>query len=364
VSEYQYYEFVAIDRPLSARQLGEVRALSTRAQITPTSFVNTYEWGNFRGDPRVLMERYYDAFLYLANWGTHWLSFRVPSRLLDLPTAELYCVGDAASARVSGEHLVIDVVSETEEPAELDWGGEGLLASIVPARAELVAGDLRLLYLAWLHCVQEHQVPDEGVEPPVPSGLGTLTASLKAVAERLRIDPDLLAVAQSAPTAVAPKQDMAAWVGSLPVAEKDAALLALLRGDDPHVRAELLHRFRGAATTRPGNRTAGDLRAAAEARWKERVRAKEERRRQAAAEREQARARRMAALGAEGERAWAQVDALIETKKPAEYDRAIDLLGDLQDVVEEAEFGRRVAELRVRHARKSSVMDRFDRAGL
>ena len=68
MSEYQYYEFVAIDRPLSARQLGEVRALSTRAQITPTSFVNTYEWGNFRGDPRVLMERYYDAFLYLANW--------------------------------------------------------------------------------------------------------------------------------------------------------------------------------------------------------------------------------------------------------------------------------------------------------
>ena len=72
----------------------------------------------------------------------------------------------------------------------------------------------------------------------------------------------------------------------------------------------------------------------------------------------------MAALRAEGERAWARVDALIETRKPAEYDRAIDLLGDLQDVVEEAEFGRRVAELRVRHARKSSVMDRFDRAGL
>ncbi len=187
---------------------------------------------------------------------------------------------------------------------------------------------------------------------------------MKAVAEFLRIDPDLLAVAQSAPTAVAPKQGMAAWVGSLPVAEKDAALLALLRGDDPHVRAELLHRFRGAATTRPGNRTAGDLRAAAEARWKDRVRAKEERRRQAAAEREQARARRMAVLRDEGERAWVRVDALIETKKPAEYDRAVDLLGDLQDVVEEAEFGRRVAELRVRHAGKSSVMDRFDRAGL
>jgi hypothetical protein len=37
---------------------------------------------------------------------------------------------------------------------------------------------------------------------------------------------------------------------------------------------------------------------------------------------------------------------------------------DLQDVAESAEFARRVAELRVRHARKSSLMDRFDRAGL
>jgi hypothetical protein len=87
--------------------------------------VNTYEWGDFRGNPRVLMERYYDAFCYLANWGTRWLSFRVPARLLDLPTAQRYCVGDAASARAGGEHLVIDLISEDEEGDELDWGGEG-----------------------------------------------------------------------------------------------------------------------------------------------------------------------------------------------------------------------------------------------
>jgi hypothetical protein len=54
VSEYQYYEFVAVDRPLSERQLAELRELSTRAEITPTSFVNTYHWGDFRGDPRKL----------------------------------------------------------------------------------------------------------------------------------------------------------------------------------------------------------------------------------------------------------------------------------------------------------------------
>jgi hypothetical protein len=368
MSEYQYYEFVAIDRPLDERQLGEVRALSTRAHITSTSFVNTYEWGNFRGDPRVLMERYYDAFLYLANWGTRWLSFRVPSRLLDLPTAQRYCVGDVASARVSGEHLVIDLIAEDEEADEFDEGGEGWLSAVVPARAELVVGDLRLLYLAWLLCVQAYEVPDEQMEPPVPAGLGKLTASLKAVADFLRIDPDLLAVAQGASTAAAPAQDVAAWVARLPAAEKDAALLTLLRGDDPHLRAGLLRRFRDTSSAQPGSRTAGELRAAAETRWKDRVRAEEERKRLAAEERERERAakraRRLATLAAEGDRVWSRVEAMIETKKPAEYDRAVDLLEDLHDVAEPAEFARRVAELRVRHARKPSLMDRFDRAGL
>lgn len=52
MSEYQYYEFLALDRPLDARQQNEVRGLSTRARVTATTFVNEYHWGNFRGDPR------------------------------------------------------------------------------------------------------------------------------------------------------------------------------------------------------------------------------------------------------------------------------------------------------------------------
>jgi hypothetical protein len=273
------------------------------------------------------------------------------------------------SARVSGEHLVIDLISEDEEADDFDWGGEGQLLSVVGVRAELLVGDLRLLYLAWLVCVQAHEVPDEEREPPVPARLGKLTASLKAVAEFLRIDPDLLAVAVlRAPAAEVPTQDMAGWVASLPDAEKDAALLTLLRGDDPHLRAGMLRRFRGVTSAHPGSRTAGELRAAAEARWKDRVRAEEERKRRAAEERDRERAakraRRLATLAAEGDRVWARVDAMIETKKPAEYDRAVDLLEDLQNVVAPAEFARRVAELRVRHARMPSLTDRFDRAEL
>ena len=91
MSEYQYYEFRAIDRPLGQKEMDELRALSTRAEITPTSFTNTYHWGDFKGNPATLMDRYFDAFLYVANWGTHRLMFRIPRRFLDAEAASAYC---------------------------------------------------------------------------------------------------------------------------------------------------------------------------------------------------------------------------------------------------------------------------------
>ena len=137
MSEYQYYEFAAVDRPLGARDLDTLRGLSTRAHITPTSFVNTYQWGSFKGDPRRLVERYFDAFLYLANWGTRELIVRLPARLVDPGTAERYCSGDAVSAWTAADHVIVAAVSEDEE-GNFEWGGEGVLASILPVRAELL----------------------------------------------------------------------------------------------------------------------------------------------------------------------------------------------------------------------------------
>ena len=56
-----------------------LRTLSTRARITATSFTNHYEWGDFKGDPRLLMELWFDVHLYLANWGTRRLMLRLPN---------------------------------------------------------------------------------------------------------------------------------------------------------------------------------------------------------------------------------------------------------------------------------------------
>ena len=52
MSECQYYEFQAVDRPLGEAERRELRNLSTRAHITATNFVNSYEWGDFKGNPQ------------------------------------------------------------------------------------------------------------------------------------------------------------------------------------------------------------------------------------------------------------------------------------------------------------------------
>jgi hypothetical protein len=62
MSEYQYYEFQAIDRPLTEQEMRALRSYSTRATITPTLFTNHYEWGSFKGDPATWVEKYFDAF--------------------------------------------------------------------------------------------------------------------------------------------------------------------------------------------------------------------------------------------------------------------------------------------------------------
>ncbi|HZA24347.1 MAG TPA: hypothetical protein VFA32_17395, partial [Dehalococcoidia bacterium] len=148
MSEYQYYEFQAIDRPLTRQEMSEVRGLSTRATITPTRFVNVYHWGNFKGDPLTLMERYYDAFLYVANWGSHQLMLRLPLGVLDQETASRYCVQEEALCmHVTREHVILTFDSETDDIEEWEeWDeDEESLATLLPLRADIATGDLRSL---------------------------------------------------------------------------------------------------------------------------------------------------------------------------------------------------------------------------
>src|SRR6266542_430589 len=175
VSEYQCYEFVALDRRLTAKEMAELRDISTRAEITPTRFWNEYHWGDLKADPAKLLARYFDVHVHFANWGTRRLMFRLPIGVVDVDALRAYLPGGPAALTAVGEFAVLDLCSEVEEPEE-EWWQEGHLAASLPLRAELLRGDLRAAYLAWLLAVQDGEVDPDAWEPPVPRGLGGLSA--------------------------------------------------------------------------------------------------------------------------------------------------------------------------------------------
>lgn len=374
MSEYQYYEFLALDRPLTEEQRAELRSISTRAEITATRFVNEYQWGDLKGDPLQMVKEYFDAFLYLANWGTRRLMFRLPRGVLDPEIAGQYCCTDTVSLIETDSHLILSFYISQDEPDDYWDEPGGQLAAMVQARSELAAGDMRLLYLAWLLALQWDEMADDDPEPPVPAGLGQLSAGLQAIADFFDIDEDLIAVAAAASAPMQEASGLAERVASLPAQEKDELLARVAAGEGAQVQALLLRRFRSASGSLPPApaRTAAELWEAAADRKEARAQAAEQARREEEARQTAARAaayaKHLDQLATHTEAAWEKADELIETKRPRDYDLATSLLRDLQALAERQEdtgaFRKRFGELRARHQRKPSLLDRFDQADL
>lgn len=99
----------------------------------------------------------------------------------------------------------------------------------------------------------------------------------------------------------------------------------------------------------------------------EEQRQREEEARKAAAQ-AAARAKRLDQLATRTEAAWEKVAEWIETRRPSDYDLAVSQLQDLKALAERdgnpEAFSQRFGELRAQHARKPSLQERFDRAGL
>src|SRR5207248_11352889 len=125
MSEYQYYEFVALDRPLTDKQIDAVRQFSTRAEITSTRFTNEYHWGDFKGDPHEFLRKWYDAMVYYANWGSRQFMFRAPADLVDLELAAACCAGDSATMVRAGENVIFDFDFQIDDGGDDEWWEEG-----------------------------------------------------------------------------------------------------------------------------------------------------------------------------------------------------------------------------------------------
>src|SRR5262249_3404217 len=135
-----------------------------------------------------------------------------------------------------------------EDTREEEWH-EWRLATLLPLRADLIAGDWRCLYLAWLSAVQGYDVDRETPEPPIPPGMRRLSGALAELAEFLYVDEDLIAIAAEASAKAPPgpsADHMAAWISGIPEEKKNEWVLRVMQDKAGGLSGELITDFRRA----------------------------------------------------------------------------------------------------------------------
>ena len=159
MSEYQYHEWQTVDRVLTSEEQAAINALSSHIEVSSSRAVVTYHWSDFRHDPKQVLLKYFDAYFYLANWGSLRLMFRFPKGLLDEADIEPYCIDDYITFETIGKYQALDLDFSPE-----DGGGwieaEAGLSHFIGLRADLLEGDYRLLYLSWLKAITFYDVED------------------------------------------------------------------------------------------------------------------------------------------------------------------------------------------------------------
>ncbi|MEO5711974.1 MAG: hypothetical protein ABIT37_00655 [Luteolibacter sp.] len=368
MSEYQYYEFQAIDRPLTREEMAELRSCSSRARISSTRFTNEYHWGDFKGNSTEWMKRYFDAHLYTSNFGSRVFSLRFPIAWMDPKTIHPYQVEGAVEVSKTKSHLILSFLLDTE-PGEYDEeeGNDGLLADLLPIRSALAAGDRRALYIGWLGGAQNGLVDPDAVEPAVPPGLGSDGGSLDALIGFLNLREDLVvAAARNSPEASPPPTtgEIATWLAEVDGKEKDQWLSRLLLADDPGMRGEVLNRLHQTSDSMQSRgkstRTVESLLSEADNLEAERM----EKQRQEIARQEHA---RIMALAGQEVGLWQSVIKLSDSSSSRYQETAIRTLKDLRELAsirsDSAVFLEKLEGFIELRCRKSSFMKLLRDAG-
>ena len=380
MSEYQYYEFLAIDKPLNENEINELRALSTRATITPVSFTNYNNWGDFKGNPDKLMQRYFDAHVYVANWMTAIFMVRLPIEALPKETAKTMEVPYILDFKATKTYWVITWSLEESENYDrfATEDGRGWMPRLAPVRDELLRGDLGSLYIGWLSSVNAEMMNDGEMEPLAGNGMGNLTAAQKALAEFLEVDPDLLAGAGMGSPAARDddisQKEMDEWIDDLPRDVVTAVLKQILEGKGQQAERSIKNRFaswrRGLQTndTDAFRRTVGELRQNAEKACKIRLEKQKHDRKQREIKRREKRKAYLKNLSSDFPKAWESVREPVERGSGRGYDEACRALVDIAEAydlfVTKKQFQKELKKFMTGHLRRKALIQRLVKAGI
>jgi len=404
MSEYQRYEFMTVDRPLTRAQLDQVNTLSSHIEASSTHALIEYNWGDFKHDPIKVLYKFFDGFLYWANWGSPQLALRFPHGILPADLLNGYDLHDYATFTQQTDYDILDIqFGEMESPDE--WTDYDL-GSLIGIRDELMEGDLRALYIVWLASQPQHIIDSERryyedddepdyedefeteaededddedenevgedenqgenedkIVPAVPTGFGTLTAAQQALTELLQISQAQLTAAAQYSKATSPaNDDFATWIKLLPTDHGTDFLLRLAHNEPGLSRLfvkELRELGQDKTSTRPAE---GEhipyARLSAEGKA---IQARLEREEQARkwAERQQ----QLQHIHTHLEAFWYQVEQGALSGNSSGYDKALHGLIDLREAADHfqtsQEFQRRFLTWVQPHQRRPALLRRL-----
>ncbi len=376
MSEYQYYEWQTLERPLTADEQKAVNGLSSHIDVTSSQAIVTYEWSNFKHDSIQVLAKYFDSFLYLADWGTRRLAFRFPKGLVDEAALAPYCDEYHLTFKEVGKVQILEFEMDEEEGFEEWMDTRGVLSTLSRLREDILQGDFRTLYLAWLKAMsmesdgyEEDEDDPESLscdpEPPLPAGLKQLTPALKELIDFFEIDDHLVAAAAQRSPDLSPAldSDYAHFISRLSRPECDGFLLKFANnepGAAVALRKKLLtfEKVEPAAPNQP--RTFGELlKAAGELEAAEKRRQAEERRKAHVAE--------MQNLAKRETQTWQEIETLLQGRTTKAYDEATALLVKLQQLAEFQEtqvlFRQQIHSLAERFKGRTSLIARWKAKG-
>jgi len=181
MSEFQHYQFKAVNRPLTRDERTEISSWSSRSKVTATQAAFTYHYSDFKKDPVWVVEQYFDLMIYFANWGTRQLIIRLPVNQVEWDKLSSYVfenedVDSYIHIVKRKDHILIDIYQQDEEGGGWMEEDDYSVDNFVNVRMDILAGDFRSLYMLWVHFAA--QVPeDEEVQngfrvmPPEPEAM-------------------------------------------------------------------------------------------------------------------------------------------------------------------------------------------------
>jgi hypothetical protein len=374
MSEYQYFEFAAIDGPISDEGLRYARGCSTRAEVSRVRWQNTYHFGDFHGSIDTLLKDY-DAHFYIANWGTVRLGLAFPGGAIQPETLQPYLRGgeryeDTLTIKEIGNRCIV-FWERNEDGGYFETGGEGLIDELIGIREELMRGDYRALFLGWLADFdpEEWQDPKDGevLMPPIPSGLDHLSPALTNLIEHFPVDPDALAVAARLSQARAVERlPLAEVLEQLSVSEMRSLLARVAEGGGAGVMTEL-NRLTYPRVQAPPSRAMRCIDFAAEALKTRRARQKRET--EIAATKRQRelelRKQHLASVFLRADSIWSGLGALMDQKIASAYEQAASQLQELRDAYaqagDSAAFDQKLDGFRRHYSNRPAMLRRIEK---